>query len=322
VPSSNLSCGKAGSLVESRPDDLPTLTYLERPQFRRTILIVAWAGWPDAAEAASRTVREVNRRLPTEKFASIDPEHFYDFSQQRPTVSFGDDGVRMLNWPTNEFYYWQPENSPILEQRDVIVFLGVEPHLQWRRYADQLLEVADPANVDLLITVGALLDSVPHTRSPRVTVSAGQDDLGRGYEGLRFPRPTYEGPSGITSVITERYSRRGVPWVSLWGHAPHYVQVAHNPSLAHAILRELQQFLPREMEMDELRVESEEYAANLTRALEGEKEIAGYVQRLEERYDTEEEASRHPEPGQILQELEDYLRRQRGSSDPGGRATD
>ncbi len=228
----------------------------------------------------------------------------------------------MLNWPTNEFFYWQPENAPIERQRDLIVFLGVEPHLQWRRYADQLLEVADPANVDLLITVGALLDSVPHTRSPRVTVSAGQDDLGPGYEGLQFPRPTYEGPSGITSVVTERYSSHGVPWVSLWGHAPHYVQVAHNPSLAHAILRELQQFLPREMEMDELRVESEEYAANLTRALEGEKEIAGYVQRLEERYDTEEEASRHPEPGQILQELEDYLRRQRGSSDPGGRATD
>ena len=72
----------------------------------------------------------------------------------------------MLNWPTNEFFYWQPDNAPIERQRDLIVFLGVEPTLQWRRYADQLLEVADPANVDLLITVGALLDSVPHTRSP------------------------------------------------------------------------------------------------------------------------------------------------------------
>ena len=123
----NTSCRKSGSPVESRPGDLPTLTYLERPKFRRTILIVAWAGWPDAAEAASRTVREVNRRLPTQKFASIDPEYFYDFSQQRPTVSYRDDGVRMLNWPTNEFFYWQPENAPIERQRDLIVFLGVEP---------------------------------------------------------------------------------------------------------------------------------------------------------------------------------------------------
>ncbi len=317
---SKISCRKAGSPVESRPGDSPTLTYLERPNFRRTILIAAWAGWPDAAEAASRTIREVNRRLPTRKFAYIDHEHFYDFSQQRPVVSYREDGVRLLDWPTNEFFYWQPDESAAPGQKDVIVFLGVEPHLQWRRYADQLLEIADPANVDLLITVGALLDSVPHTRSPRVTVSAGQDDLGPGYEGLSFPRPTYEGPSGITSVVTDRYASRGVPWVSLWGHAPHYVQVAHNPSLAHAILRELQQFLPREMEMDELRIESEEYAANLTRALEGEQEIAGYVKRLEERYDTEEEASRHPEPGEILQELEDYLRQQRGTSGPEGRS--
>ncbi len=295
------------------------LKYFERPKLRRTILIAAWAGWSDAAEAATRAIREVNRQLPAGKLAGIDPELFYDFSQQRPMVSYDDQGVRKLEWPTNQFFYWQPDDSDRQSERDAVTFLGVEPHLRWKLYAEKFLEVADPSKVDLLVTVGALLDSVPHTRSPRVTVSAGQDQLGPGFESLRFPRPTYEGPSGLTSVITDAYSKHDVPWVSIWGHAPHYVQVSHNPSLTHAILEKLQPFLPRSIEMDKLRVESEEYAANLTRALEGESDIAGYVKRLEERYDTEEESSRQKEPGLIVQELEEFLRRQRGPSGTEGR---
>ena len=129
---SNTSCRKSGSPVESRPGDLPTLTYLERPKFRRTILIVAWLdGLTRQKPPAGRYARSTGG-CRHKKFASIDPEYFYDFSQQRPTVSYRDDGVRMLNWPTNEFFYWQPENVPIERQRDLIVFLGVEPHLQWR----------------------------------------------------------------------------------------------------------------------------------------------------------------------------------------------
>ena len=298
---------------------MPTLQYFKRPNLRRTILIAAWEGWSDAAEAASRAMREVNRQLSTRKLAAIDSELFYDFSQQRPNVSYDSRGGRNIEWPSNEFSYWQPGPSAGAEDRDIVVFRGVEPHLRWRLYVEQFLEVANPANVDLLITVGALLDSVPHTRSPRVTLSAGQDDLGRGFEHLRLPRPAYEGPCGITSVLTDAYAQRGVPWASIWGHAPHYVQVSHNPALAYAIMQELQEFLPVRMDMERLSAESEAYAENLTKALEGESEIAGYVKRLEERYDTEQESIGRPESGLIVQELEEFLRRQRGTSETEGR---
>ena len=255
----------------------------------------------------------MTRQLPAKKFAVIDPEEYYDFSQQRPVVSTNQAGSRVLEWPVNDFYYWKSENE---NDRDLVLFLGTEPNLRWRHYSDQIKNVAMSTDVRLLITVGALLDSVPHTRNPRVTGSSSDENLGPGFEDIHYSPPVYEGPSGMTSVVMDVLGRQNVRSASLWGHVPHYVQVSHNPTLTAAILRELQPFLPKRLELDALEKESEEFAANLVRALEDQKDIEGYVKRLEERYDSEEETRGSPEPRQLVQELEEFLRQQR--SGPGG----
>jgi proteasome assembly chaperone (PAC2) family protein len=294
---------------------LSALQFTEHPILSNTVFFAAWGGWPDAAESATRSLREIVRQLSATKFATIDPEDFYDFADQRPVVSNESDGSRKLSWPKNEFYYWKSDG----DDRDVLLFIGVEPNLKWRTYSNLVQQVASESNVSLLVTVGALLDSVPHTRSPRVTGSSINPDLGQGFEHIKYPIPNYEGPSGITSVLIDKLGENKIPSASIWGHSPHYLQVAQNPTLTHAILTELQKFVSVPVDLSSLAQESEEFDENLLRALADQQEIEGYVKRLEERYDSEEEYRQSPEPAALVQELEDFLRQQRlpGDADDG-----
>ncbi len=291
---------------------LSALQHTEHPILSNTVFLAAWGGWPDAAESATRSLRELVRQLSATHFASIDPEDFYDFAEQRPVISNESDGSRKLTWPKNEFYYWKAED----DGRDLLIFIGVEPNLKWRTYTDLIHKVASESDTKLLVTVGALLDSVPHTRSPRVKGSSINTDLGTGFEHIKYAVPNYEGPSGLTSVLMDRLNQDKIPSASVWGHSPHYLQVAQNPTLTHAILTELQQFISAPLDLSNLSKEAEEFDENLVRALSDQQEIEGYVKRLEERYDSEEEFRQSPEPEALVQELEDFLRQQRESDDP------
>lgn len=293
---------------------MSAIQYTEHPILTNTIFLAAWGGWPDAAESATRSLRELVRQLSATQFASIDPEEFYDFAEQRPVISNDPDGSRKLSWPKNEFYYWKSDGGG----RDLLIFIGIEPNLKWRTYTDLIHRVVSESDIKLLVTVGALLDSVPHTRSPRVTGSSVSAELGTGFEHIKYAVPNYEGPSGLTSVLMDRLSQENIPSASIWGHSPHYLQVAQNPTLTHAILSELQQFISAPIDLNKLSKEAEEFDENLVRALSDQQEIEGYVKRLEERYDSEEEFRQSPEPAALVQELEDFLRQQRGSDESTG----
>ena len=293
-------------------DYLSALKYTEHPILTNTVFLAAWGGWPDAAESATRSLRELVRQFSATKFASINAEDFYDFAEQRPVITNESDGSRKLTWPKNEFFYWKAEDGG----RDLLIFIGVEPNLKWRTYTDLIHQVANESDTKLLVTVGALLDSVPHTRSPRVTGSSLNTNLGKEFEHIKYAVPNYEGPSGLTSVLIDRLAQDEVPAASIWGHSPHYLQVAQNPTLTHAILSELQQFISAPVDLTKLARDSEEFDENLVRALADQQEIEGYVKRLEERYDSEEEYRQSPEPAALVQELEDFLRQQRDTDSP------
>lgn len=297
------------------PHDVAELNLTEQPDLKDSVVIAAWAGWPDAAESATRAVRELVRQLRAVKFASIDPEQFYVFTDHRPVVSNGPRDSRMLTWPVNElFYYRAPEGG-----RNVLLIIGEEPDLKWGAYTGYLSSVAKTNGAKLLVTVGALLDAVPHTRPPRVMGTSTSEIrgevlgelLGSGNRSISYPKPNYEGPSGITSAAIDAFSKHDIPAVSIWGHAPHYLQVAHNPSITLAILRELQRFVPAVLDFSVLEKQTEEFQDNLVTALDGQRELAAYVQKLEERFDTEEDARGRPEPRELMAELEDFLRSQR-----------
>lgn len=281
------------------------------------MVIAAWAGWPDAAESATRAVRELIRQLKAVKFGSIDPEDFYVFTEHRPVVSNGPRGTRSLSWPSNELYYYRAK--PGTDERNVLLVVGEEPDLRWGAYTGYLASVARSNGAKLLITVGALLDSVPHTRPPRVMGTTTSESIAESVDpplpSISYPRPNYEGPSGITSATMDAFSKHDIPAVSIWGHAPHYLQVTYNPAITMAIMQELQQLIGIELDFSSLEEQAEEFDRNLVKALEGQRELAAYVSKLEERFDTEEEAKGRPEPRELMLELEAFLRSERGTDD-------
>ncbi len=269
------------------------------------VFIAAWSGWSDAAESATKSLKEIINQTNAKKFASIDSEKYYVYSENRPYVSNTNNDDRKLSWPKNEFYYYKSKGK-----NDIIFFLGTEPNLMWNEYIKLLMQVITDNSAELVINVGSLLSSVPHTRPTRVTASMLTKN--EKYLDLDYPKPNYEGPAGITSVLSDYCSSRNIPSISIWGHAPHYLQIPHNPTLTLNILKEISKVIDIDIDYSDIQKDSQNFNDNLQNALSDQNDIQKYVEKLEERYDSEEEVKLNPEPKIIIDELENFLRDQRG----------
>ena len=288
----------------------------ELPRLKLPTMIVAFAGWPDAAEAATRAVRYLNRRLPAQKFAEIDPEEFYDFTVKRPHTRVNSRGQRVVRWPGNDFYYFAGKD----ESRNLLLFVGTEPNLRWRAYSNIITETAVRSGVNLVISLGALLDAVPHTRMPRVTGRASSTILTGKVKWLGIQNSGYQGPTGIHTAFTDACGKRGLDHASIWGHSPHYVETSPNPQVSHALLTKLRSLVDFDVDLDELERSAQAFQGKVSEGMADQSELTAYVTELERRYDASfaPEHREIPEPDDMVRELENFLRSQRGSTDAQG----
>jgi proteasome assembly chaperone (PAC2) family protein len=288
----------------------------EIPELRDPAMIMAFSGWNDAGEAATRAARYLVRRSGAVEFADIDPEEFYVFTSTRPTVRMPDGVMRRIEWPSDRFYYCRSENRP----RDLIIFIGVEPDLRWRTFTEHLLEVARRCHVTTAITLGALLADVPHTRPVRVTGTAYDPQLAARLN-MSFSR--YEGPTGIVGVTHDALHKAGLPSISLWANVPHYITASPNPKASLALLMRLNTVLHLDISLGEMERRSRVFDAQVAEALAANPEIAAYVTQLEERADlenppgTEETASELPSGEALIADLEEFLRQSRQGGEGG-----
>lgn len=284
---------------------------------RRPVLLVAFSGWNDAAEVATTAARFICRSLPTQRLATILPEEFYHFGLTRPEVHFreGSQTVREVRWPTTDFLIGMDPALP----RDVIVGLGSEPHLRWQAFCGHILTVIRRAEVSLVITLGALLADVPHTRPVRVTGVATDPELARRFQTT----PTrYEGPTGILGVLSDACRRAGLPAVSLWANVPHYVSEVSNPHAVLALLRRVLEFLEWPGDLSAFEEAAVEFDQQLARIVAQKPEVARYIQELERRDAQAEAASEGsteelPNAADLIREVEQFLRRHRTDPDQG-----
>ncbi|MGH7314455.1 MAG: PAC2 family protein, partial [Candidatus Rokuibacteriota bacterium] len=201
-------------------------------RFRRPVMILAYTGWNDAAESATTAARFLSTSLGAWKLAEIDPEEFYHFGLNRPYVRFkvGSTTEREVIWPVTEFSISQSEELP----RDIIVGVAPEPHLRWKAYCETVLGLARVCEVTLVLTLGALLAEVAHTRPVRLVGGASDPELAT----LLGIRPTkYEGPTGIVGVLNTLCRQRGIRTASLWANVPHYISGIENPKATLALVR-------------------------------------------------------------------------------------
>ncbi len=287
------------------------LTIFEEPGgLRRPVLIMAFSGWNDAAEAATTAARYLAQLWPSRALASIDPEEFYHFGLSRPHVRFksGSRNEREIIWPATEFSIAQP---PALD-RDLIVGVAIEPHLKWRTYCAAVLELARHCETSLVLTLGALLAEVPHTRPVRL-VGGAQDPELASRLGLRPTR--YEGPTGIVGVLNTLCREEGIPTASLWANVPHYISGIENPKAALALVRRVLVLLNAEADLSDLSEAARQFEQNLNGIVAQNAKIAEYVSKLERKKpeDDEEGAPRDelPPSADLVAEFEQFLRQQR-----------
>jgi len=269
-------------------------------------MLAAFEGWNDAGEAASDSLRYLNKLWGGKKVASIDADEYYDFQFTRPTVRRNAAGERKIKWPSTRIYKASAPNSNV----DVIFVQGTEPSYKWRAYTAELLVHAEALNVDYVVLVGALLADVPHSRP--IPVSTSSDDAPL-RERMNLEASQYEGPVGIVGVLSEVALLAGLPTVSLWAAVPHYVAQAPSPKAQLALLHRIEELLQVPLDTHELAEEADAWERGVDELATEDPEIAAYVRQLEEAKDTADLPEASGES--IAREFERYLKR-RGQDRP------
>ena len=284
------------------------VTLIRRPRLRRPVLLAAFDGWNDAGESATTAIDAIGAALDAVTFATVDPEEFYDFQATRPTVRLVE-GLRQVDWPMVELRAAELPQA----DHDLILLRGHEPNLRWRTFATEVMEVAASLGVEMVVTVGALLADVPHTRPTQVVSSTSDPLLG---EQLGLPVSRYEGPTGILGVLSDAAARAGIPAVGLWAALPHYLHLAPNPWGAMALIEELGRLLPVAVDTSGLAGQTQAFDAAVTDLLDENPELTGYVERLEADADDADDPPGLADlpPEELVAEVERYLRDHPGGS--------
>ncbi len=284
---------------EHRPDGL-----------RAPALVCAFKGWNDAADAASSAIEFVGSALNGERFATIDPEEFYDFQATRPRTKLVDGQTREIVWPAVELFAARVPRAP----RDLILMSGTEPSFRWRTFCQLVVELAEVLGTQLVVTLGALLADVPHTRPISVTGLSSDKAL---VSRLGLAPSSYEGPTGIVGILHAACQQAGLPSASLWAAVPHYIAATPNPKAALALVRKLEGLVGVAVDASELEGAAADYERQVNVAVQSDPDVQAFVERLEQAAGSEadDEPTSLPSGETIARDLQRFLR-QRGGEGP------
>lgn len=276
-------------------------------------MVCAFTGWNDAGDAASAALQFMGSSLRAARFATLDPEQFFDFQAARPTIRLVEGRMREIDWPETELYAARVPRAP----RDLVLVQGPEPSMRWRTFCQELVDLAEALGVQMVVTLGALLADVPHSRPVSITGIASDEAL---VDRLDLRSATYEGPTGITAVLHHACQEAGLPSASLWASVPHYVAAAPNPKAALALTRKLEGLVGVAVDATELEDASADYERQVGLAVQSDPEVQAFVERLEaaaeeEAASTEQRGSDLPSGDVLAREFQRFLR-QRGPDSP------
>ena len=280
-----------------------------RPELERPVLIAAFTGWNDAAEAASVALGTLRESWEARRFGAFDAEEFFDYQTARPQIKLVEGVTRQVEWPENLL----SATASSLEAaggRGAVLLSGPEPNFRWRAFCAAVIELSRELGVEVVVTMGALLADVPHSRP--VAVAANSQDPAL-VENLGLSASRYEGPTGITGVLHRACAESGLPSVSFWASVPHYLPAVPSPPAALALLNSLSSLLGIEVDTSGLERGATAYQEQVSAAVSQDSELSSYVRMLEERIDSQtgQEARDLPSGDELARELESFLRDER-----------
>jgi proteasome assembly chaperone (PAC2) family protein len=272
------------------------ITYLEKPNLHKPYLIIGFEGWPNAAEVSSFALQHLIDSFKAKKFASIPTENFYQISSLRPMAVIKEGRLLELKFPGNHFYYVK---NPLFH--NLILFHGTEPHLRWNIFADLVLDLAEKFDVPQIFTIGGTYDYIPHTYPPMVSALFNHEELREKVIELGLGLTEYSGPISIHTFILETAKKRGLKAVSLWGHAPQYLQT-RNVKVACSVLRKLLNWIEIEIDLSELENASHYFEEQVNHLVEQDPKLQEIISKLEEVYKRSEKISHPSQNGEGIKE--------------------
>ncbi len=284
------------------------LIWSDKPDLRDPVLVAAFKGWNDAGESATAAVGFLVESFDATEVARVDPEEFFDFTAVRPTVRLTEGQSRAIDWPATVISAARIPGA----ERDLVFVQGVEPSLRWRTFTGAITEAATELRVDLVLTLGALLADVPHSRDVAVSGLASDQAL---IDRLGLERTTYEGPTGIVGVLHDACQRASLPSASLWAAVPHYVAAAPNPKAALALVRRFEGIAGVAVDGSALEEASEDYERQVNAAVASDPDVKAFVEKLEETMDAVDDSTPLPDEipsaDAIARDFQRFLRQRR-----------
>jgi proteasome assembly chaperone (PAC2) family protein len=267
---------------------------------RPNSLICAFGGWNDGGQAATTALGFLRESYGARKVGSIDPEEYYDFQVARPMVHLVDGTTREIRWAENDFF------SARVDQMDLLLFQGLEPNLKWRSFCQEIIGAAKAVGITQLITLGAFLADVPHTRIPSVVGSSSDSEIAR---RMGMVRSQYEGPTGIVGVLQSAAAGAGLVSVSFWTGTPHYLAGESSPRAAHVLVAKAAELLGISPDVSSLERAAIAWEARIGEAISSNEELSAYVSKLEELYPERSAEMQIPNSDDLDAELQEFLRR-------------
>ncbi|MCS5687346.1 MAG: PAC2 family protein [Acidimicrobiales bacterium] len=278
------------------------VTWGEAPSLQNPLLVVAFEGWFDAGECATGAIQWIVDQYDARQVAQIDPEEFFDFQENRPLVEIADTGERRIKWPSLDAHVIENDFP-----HDLVLLSGMEPRMRWRTFCDSVVEIARDTGCEMVVTLGAMVAGVPHSRPSAVKGSAANADLAL---RLGLDRPSYQGPTGIIGTLHDALDSAELPVISLRVGVPHYVAGPPNPKGTRALLAEFEKVTGVPTGYRDLDHSVLEWEQRVSDAVEQDSEIVGYVRQLEEEVDRAVPTDL-PSGDDLAAEFQKFLRDQR-----------
>ncbi len=273
------------------------------PELTDAVLVAAFEGWNDAGDAATGSVEHLELIWDAQPLMAIDPDDYYDFQVNRPTVSLVDGVTRRVSWPTTRMSVCRPPGAAF----DLVLVRGIEPNMRWRAFCDEILDVVRALDVRVVVMLGALLSDTPHTRATQVSGTSYDQASAKKY-GLE--RSQYEGPTGIVGVLQDACVGAGIPAISFWAGVPHYVSQPPNPKATLALLHRVEEVLDVPIPLAELPQQADEWQKLVDEMAAEDDDVTEYIRNLEQRDDEIDRGAMSATSGDaIAREFERYLRR-------------
>lgn len=289
------------------------LLLTHQPPLQAPYLLAGFAGWPDGGGVSTGVVDFLVSYLAAERIGEIPLDDLYiassPSSASRPVVQIQQGLIQSLHFPVNEIYAWQSQS----EAPDLILLQGIEPDLNWQEFVEAVMECVEVFGVQRVYTVGGYLDYAPHTRVPRISATVTHPELQKALSAYDVEQADYEGPTSIQSFLLAHCQSVGVEGIGLWAGTPSYIQGTY-PKVVQVMLELLSRIWKLPLEFSMFEEQTAELESSLHEQIDSSPELAEYIKRLEQAYDSAEHEQPSFGPDTMVDEIQQFLRRRRDGS--------